>query len=236
MIRTGIIEVTRQVEQQVVDAFGLTPVEISPELARRHGEFRGGRIVIESSMYRGNRIRNARFAVVYGETLEIGNILCVPDPDFVVPILGADLVAVRESSVMVAADLSPVSSVESDHVDQFQRLARFRESSPELPSGGELPEWAKLLFSPHALYTRVGLDQATDAFEALNVFPARFIEELQMADAQLDRRVEISRSQGHYSNVHRADDKGLRLLGAMFGMEWAQRYLEEFLFPPEDIL
>lgn len=234
MIKTGLVDVTRQVERQIVDAFDLTEVEIESDLACRTGTFRQASVRIESRQYRGDRIRLARFAVVQGETLEIGNVLCIPQPAYVTPILGADLVAARANSVMVAADLSPVSGIWSDHRDDFDELKRARKEAPDVPSGGELPAWAQDLFSPHALYTRVELAQAPDAYRAFQVFPDVFIRRLASAEPDPSRVPDTSRSQEHYSDVHRDDDKGLRLLGAMFGMEWAERYLRHFLFPEAD--
>lgn len=234
MTKSGICETIRQMERQIVGAFDLTQVAIDPDLSRRIGTFRGSEVTIESRQYRGGRVRLARFAVVYGETLEIGNVMCFPDPAFIVPILGADLVAVREDSVMIAADLSPISPSADDHRDQFTELQNACKNWTDLPSGGDLPEWALRLFSPFALYTRVDLSQVPNAYQALGVFPELFVRHLKAAQANSTRALEISQAQGHYADVHRADDKGLRLLGAMFGMDWAERYLREFLFPSAD--
>lgn len=236
MMDGRILEQTRRTNQRLIDAFGLEPIELESGLAHRAGTFKERDVTIRSSAASGPRIRLARFSVVTGETLEIGNVLCMPDPAYVAPILGADFVAVREDSVMLAADLSPVSRNPADHVGQFRTLDEALAGAPELPPGGDLPDWAVELFSEGPLYTRVHPDQLDDAFEVFDRYVDAFIRMVQRAAPDHERSAEFSRAQGYYSDVHRADDKGLRLLGAMFGMDWAKRYLEEFLFPPESSL
>ena len=231
MIDPGIVATTRSIEARLVGQLHLSPVSIDLSLASATGTFREAPVNIETSAYRSDRIRLARFSVVYGKTLQIGNILCIPEPNYVVPILGADLVSVRSDSMMIAADLSPVSSEPSMHKEQMEELARASAQCAPVPSGGELPDWAQQLFSPHALYTRVAPSQADTAYEALNVFPCTFVKLVNMAQPAPETATAIAAAQSHYADVHRADDKGLRLLGAMFGMEWAERYLEEILFP-----
>ncbi len=233
MMDGQIVRRTAQTERRMIEAFGLAAIQLDPALQSRTGSFKNKPVTIRSSAVSGPLMRVARFSVISGETLEIGNVLCVPEPSRMVPILGADFVAVREDSVMLAADLSPVSDVPGDHAAQFALLDRALANCPELPPGGDLPEWAVELFSERPLYTRVHPERLTEAFEVFDHYVEAFIQMVQEAEAHPERSAEISRSQGYYSDVHRADDKGLRLLGAMFGMEWAQQYLEEFLFPPE---
>jgi phycocyanobilin:ferredoxin oxidoreductase len=231
LIDPGIVATTRSVESDLVQQLNLSPIPIDSRLATAIGTFREAPVTIETSAYRNERIRLARFSVVYGETLQIGNILCIPEPDYVVPILGADLVSVRSDSMMIAADLSPVSSDPGRHKEQMAELARARAECEPVPPGGELPEWAQQLFSPHALYTRIAPSQAEKAFKALRIFPRTFAKLMNIAHPEPGTASAIAAAQSHYSDVHRADDKGLRLLAAMFGMEWAERYLEKILFP-----
>lgn len=231
MIDPGIVATTRSVECKLVQQLNLSPVPIDSWLSSAIGTFREAPVVIETSAYRSDRIRLARFSVVYGETLQIGNILCIPDPNYAVPILGADLVSVRSDSMMIAADLSPVSSEPSIHKDQMEELARASARCEPVPSGGTLPDWAQQLFSPHALYTRIAPSQTEIAYEALEVFPCTFVRLVKMAHPAPQTAPAIAAAQSHYADVHRADDKGLRLLAAMFGMVWAERYLEKVLFP-----
>jgi phycocyanobilin:ferredoxin oxidoreductase len=231
MNSTGIIEHTRRVEHELASACALKRIDLDPDIERRTGTFRGAPVTIESAAYRGSKLRLARFAVVYGKSLEIGNVMCVPDPAYVVPILGADLVAVRPDSVMIAADLSPVSQSPDDHEEQFQMVFQALSTRPPVPSGGELPEWAQELFSPHSLYTRAGLSELDNAFKTFHIYPEVFRNMLDSSRPDPQRLEEISSAQSRYMDVHRNDDKGLRLLGAMFDMDWAKRYLETFLFP-----
>jgi hypothetical protein len=45
---------------------------------------------------------------------------------------------------------------------------------------------------------------------------------------------EVIAAQASYLADHRNDDKGLRMLGRLFGADWSARYISSVLFP-EDI-
>jgi hypothetical protein len=231
VIDFGIIEKTRIVEQQIVERFSLTPVEIPQDLSFAEGQFRDQLVTIESAAWSGGAIQYARFAVVHGPNLQIGNILCIPHPGLITPVLGADLVAVRENSVMIAADLSPVSPNPSDHAHQMNSVETAVAASPQVPSGGDLPTWAREVFSDYPLYTRVSRDQLAVAYQVFDLYPELFCTFVENAVERPSTVDDVEAAQNRYQRIHRDDDTGLRLLSAMFGSGWARRYLDHVLFP-----
>lgn len=233
MSQRGVIPRCHLVRQRIVERLALQPVPIDPDLGCAHGTFRGAPVSLETNVWRGQGVAMARFAVLEGPELEIGNIMCVPETDYVVPILGADIVAVRGRPIMIAADLSPVSRDLDEHLHQYERLRSALADRPQLPDAGPLPEWAHELFSPYALYTRVDDTEFEPAFDTFGRLPDLFAEMIKDAEPSPSAADSVRAAQQHYQLVHREDDKGLRLLAGMFGADWAQRYLRDVLFPVE---
>ena len=222
---------TEEAERQIVSALGLAVSPLDPGLAHAEGAWKGQPVTIETRAYRGGQIRFARFARLWGAGLEIGNLLCLPDAEHPLPILGADLVALGRESGMLAVDLSPTLPPGPERDAQLAPLAARRAAHPALPSGGELPAWCADWFSPQALYTRVGVERAGEALDAFRDFPSVFIELARTVAPRPDLADHVSTTQAGYAAAHRTDDKGLGLLARMFGPSWAQRYLDEVLFP-----
>ncbi len=222
---------TAEVEAWLVVELGLEPVVVPKDLAGATGTWKGAPVRIATHAYRGGPVRYARFVRLVGADLEIGNVLCLPDPVYPLPILGADLVGLRRTTGMLAADLSPTLPPGRDCDDQLAPLARRRSAHPDLPFGGALPAWCAAWFSPHALYTRVAPDQLPAAVAAFWDYPRAFVELTRRTRPRPELTGEMAARQDGYAAAHRTDDKGLVLLAKMFGDEWAGRYLEQVLFP-----
>jgi phycocyanobilin:ferredoxin oxidoreductase len=135
---------------------------------------------------------------------------------------------------MLAADLSPTLPAGPEREQQLARVAAVGSPRSCLPPGGTLPGWCQRWFSPHALYTRVPLERAGEARRAYARFPRVFLELAERATPRPDQVSTVRAAQAGYSAAHRADDKGLGLLAAMFGAAWAERYIGEVLFPRDD--
>jgi phycocyanobilin:ferredoxin oxidoreductase len=228
----GFARLTLETEAWLVRELALEPLPVDVELAFAEGTWKDGPVTIETRAYKSDVIRQARFAIVRGPSLEIGNVLCLSAPGWPLPILGADLVAIRREQGMVAVDLSPTLPPGEQREAQLAGLAAIRARNPELPSGGVLPDWCAAWFSPHALYTRVPLSQAEAAAAAFRDFPRHFINLTQKARPYPGLASHIARVQDGYMAAHRNDDRGLGMLAKMFGPTWAERYVSELLFPP----
>jgi phycocyanobilin:ferredoxin oxidoreductase len=214
----------------------LTPVTLPPDLACAEGTWKAAPVGIETRAYRGGVVRYARFARLVGGDLEIGNVLCLAAATHPLPILGADLVGLGRETGMIAADLSPTLPPGAARDAQLAALAAQRASAPPLPSGGALPAWCAAWFSPHALYTRSPLAQVDDAARAFRAFPEAFVALACASTPRPDLASDTAAAQDGYAVAHRTDDKGLGLLGKMFGPTWAARYVAQVLFPPLEAL
>ena len=73
-------------------ALNLRPLALPARLAQAEGEWQGEPVRAITRAYRGDEAVYARFTVVEGAGLSIGNVVCLPADDCALPILGADLV------------------------------------------------------------------------------------------------------------------------------------------------
>jgi phycocyanobilin:ferredoxin oxidoreductase len=228
----GFAALTVASETLLVDALQLQLLPLPPDLVRAAGTWKGSAVTIETHAYAGEIVRYARFTRLVGGTLAIGNVLCLSDATYPLPIFGADLVGLGGEMGMVAADLSPTLPPGPARDEQLRDLAARRAATPPLPNGGALPAWCADWFSPHALYTRVTRAQAAEAARVYGAFPAAFVALARGATPHPDQAATVAAAQAGYAAAHRTDDKGLGLLAKMFGAAWAERYVAEVLFPP----
>lgn len=227
----GWAALTREVEETIVGALTLRPLTLPREFGGREGAWKGERVAIETRAYTGDTVELARFAVVRGGGMEIGNILCLPRTDYPFPILGADLVAIRADAGMLAADLSPTLPTGEERERQFSSLAAVPDGHPALPPGGELPPWCAEWFSPHPIFTRGTKEALRAAPDVLRDLVSVFLSLAADPAPRPECAAYVAGVLRGYCAAHRTDDKGLNLLGKMFGPAWAAAYVEEILFP-----
>jgi phycocyanobilin:ferredoxin oxidoreductase len=228
----------RRTEEDLRRELELIPRAVPPDLARAEGVFRGNPIVIETRAYEGPLVRFARFATILGGGVEIGNALCLGRPDAAppIPIFGADLVTLSPDIAMLAADISPVLPAGAERDAQLRPFAERAALRPALPPGGELPSFCAAWFSPYALFTRVSPSAAALAAAAYVDLPPLFAaiaRESRPHAPAYPRADEALRAQARYLEDHRTDDKGLRMIGKVFGQAFADRYIARLLFPEE---
>lgn len=227
----GFATLTYNAETILVRELALKALRLPPDLATVHGTYKDGYVSLYTRAYTSCTLRYARVSVLLGDGIEIGNVLCLPRAAYPLPILGADLVTLRPETGMVAVDLSPTMPPGLERDRQLAPLAARRAAQPIFPSAGELPEWCRRWFSPHALFTR-GTPAALCGMDAaLADFLDCYITAVRRTAARVEGEHARSYLQESYLEAHRVEDRGLRLLAHMFGSEWAQRYLEEAMFP-----
>lgn len=168
---------------------------------------------------------------VSGAGLEIANLLCIPEADRPWPVLGVDLVGLGRDTASGVADLTPmVEPAEAER--QLLPLARRREAGAVLPSAGALPAWCRG-FSRHALFVRVGADQAGTLCEQLPDYVGALVEIARGEPIRPERSDLTRERQRAYLAAHLEEDKGLLLLEKVFDPGWARQFLRTVMFPME---
>lgn len=227
----GFAAAVRRIEERLVEALALVPLELPGELSRLEGAWREAPAVLEARAYRGTRIRYARFVELRGAELEIGNALCVSVPELPLPILGVDLVGLGRDTAVAVADLSVVAIEDDRRAQQLEVLREHRARAPALPRAGELPAWAAQWFSAEALLARVSVEQAASVDPVLAGFAAAFVRLAEATPPEPRGTIHVAARQTAYCEAHLHHDRGLQLLRRIFEPTLADRFLREVLFP-----
>lgn len=225
----GFVTAILQAEAALVEALGLRPLPLPPELAAVEGAWSGRPALLRARAWTGPRVRYARVVTIEGDGLEIGNALLLSEPDLPLPMLGVDLVGLGRTTGVVVADLSPVPA----HPDTPRvEAARRRAAGLASPgAGAALPPWCRQWFSPHALCARISADRSHHVPDALSGYCEAFVALAREALPAPVTAPAVEAWQRAYCRAHREDDHGLRLLSALLGAPRAERLLHELLFP-----
>ena len=183
------------------------------------------------ALYAAPGLASLRLALITAGELSILNVLAIPAPGSAAPLFGADLVRLPGRDRMAAVDLSPGLPPSAGAPPWLDRQAAVAGRYCDLPSGGVLPEWATRVFSPHPLYTRYPPEQEARAQQAFMAYLELFLLLVAAIPAQPALCQPQRQALRAYAEAHRLEDRGLLMLGRMFGEAWAARYLTDFLFP-----
>ena len=189
------------------------------------------------------------------------------------PVLGLDLVTLPGSKHLIAIDFQPVlplpapsSGGDGDNKEseegkvkriilpeqyaEFEgRLADLHRKhcvdSDALPWGGDIPEFAKRFFSPHAVWTRLAGEEALDVVqnEVMSVFcdyVDLYADLMQRIQGDIESGTLILNSgngnpdavqgQTEYLNYRRDNDPARPMLKSLYGEEWTEKLIAGILF------
>jgi phycoerythrobilin:ferredoxin oxidoreductase len=189
------------------------------------------------------------------------------------PIFGADIVSLPGNKHLVAIDFQPVlplvESVGDDGVERISLLptqyghferklqqihSKYQSSNadsiPILPWGGDIPPQAMRFFSPYALWTRLGDENAMDTvntavWDAFQEYIDLYLElmravqddvnagKLRIVASTGDNGCENPVWKGHidYLEYRRTNDPARPMLQRLYGNEWSEKVISEVLFP-----
>lgn len=220
VVRFDPIDWAAALEQEVVTALNLVPTPCP--LAAAMGTYKGGPAALAARTYVGPTIAYARFVTVEaGEDLHIANILAVAPAEKALPILGADLVKLGGARPpLLAADAWPTDGT-ADHP--------ANAPTPETAAQG--PPWWQRWSSPAALFLRVQPEHARAAHDQLRALVRSWLQRHALGSPVTTDTVKAARRTTAYLAAHREEDQTLALLGKMFGVEFAARFVAEVLFP-----
>lgn len=209
----------------------LSPYVVPEDLGYIEGSLEGERLVIENHCYQTPQFRKLHLELAQvGNGLDILHCVMFPNPDYAIPIFGADLVGGRAGISAAIADLSPISADRSLPNSYQQALAAL--PAPQFSQPRDLPEWGDI-FSEFYLFIRPADAQEEAAF--LERVRSYLILHCQLATATtpLSSRVDVAQvlaGQKYYCTKQQQNDKTRRVLEKSFGSEWTDRYMTTMLF------
>ncbi|WP_398317949.1 phycocyanobilin:ferredoxin oxidoreductase [Vulcanococcus sp.] len=208
----------------------LQPLEVDPQLEAISGSLDGEELFIRNELRRSRGLRKLHLETArLGAGLQILHCVFFPDPQYDLPVFGADIVAGRGVVSAAIVDLSPVGAALPAGVTAALEALPPRRFSQER----DLPDWGTI-FSPHVRFVRPSDSAEENQFVALvGDFLSVIAEASRTVVAQpIDHPDTVGRHQGQlsYCRQQKRNDKTRRVLEKAFNPAWADQYIEQLLF------
>jgi phycocyanobilin:ferredoxin oxidoreductase len=210
----------------------LSPYSVPKDLGYIEGNLEGERLLIENHCYQAPQFRKLHLELAQvSNGLDILHCVMFPNPDYALPIFGADLVGRGSGSISAAiADLSPVSSDRT--LPQHYQQALSLLSKVEFSQPRALPDWGDI-FSKFCLFVHPANEREEAMFldrvrEFLTLHCQIAVTEMPLT-SHLDV-MKVLAGQRYYCMKQQQNDKTRRVLEKSFGSEWTDRYMNTMLF------
>jgi phycocyanobilin:ferredoxin oxidoreductase len=226
-----IRQLANRIESTWQQHLSLSPYQIPHDLGYVEGSLEGERLVIENRCHQTPQFRKIHLELAQvGKNLDILHCVMFPNPDYDLPIFGADIVCGRGVISAAIVDLSPVNRDRSLPVS-YQR-ALFELPAVNFSQVRDLPAWGDI-FSDYCLFIRP-TDAAEEA-DFLDYVLSMLTIHCQVASnsqaaTSLPEIATILAGQKYYCDRQQQNDKTRRVLEKSFGTEWADRYMTTMLF------
>ncbi len=220
------------IEQVWQTNLALSTYSVPDGLGYIEGHLEGEKLVIENLCYQAPQFRKLHLELAQvGNGLDILHCVMFPNPEYDLPIFGADIVGGRGGAVSAAiADLSPVNAERSLPVKYSQALSVLPDLNFSQPRA--LPDWADI-FSEFCLFVRPMGELEEQAFlQRVRDFLTIHCQ-IASATKPLTSELEVANAiagQQYYCEKQQQNDKTRRVLEKSFGAEWADRYMTTMLF------
>lgn len=209
----------------------LSPYSVPTDLGYVEGCLEGERLVIENHCYQTPQFRKLHLELAQvGNSLDILHCVMFPNPDYALPIFGADLVGGRGSISAAIVDLSPIAPDRS--LPRSYRAALAKLPSYAFTQPRALPQWGDI-FSEFCLFVRpMGAQEEAAFLQRVRDFLTAHCQ-IARATTPLTSQLEVAQvlaGQQYYCLKQQQNDKTRRVLEKSFGSEWTERYMTTMLF------
>jgi phycocyanobilin:ferredoxin oxidoreductase len=204
----------------------LKPLEVDDGYKEVFKETEDGNLNISNEMYYCNSLRKVHLEVATLGTLNILHCIWYPNPEYDLPIFGADIVGTKNFISAAITDISPVDTISSpvyEHIGPIHSDYNFSNER-------EVPGWGEI-FSPYCKFSRLETENEQELFcELVNEY-LRCFTKAASNQKKIKKRTKARREgQIRYCENQKMNDKTRRLLAKYFGDEWAGKYISEVLF------
>ena len=169
-----------------------------------------------------------------GDNTQVYNAVFYPDPKYNLPVLGIDLLAFNRKKYLTIVDFQPLHTEESDHATTYEdRLKPIKEGYEALKGRMSSKFYDETqFFSQQMLFARfedegVVTRELFPAFQEYVKTHLDLIRETIPEPMNVDHVLERQKAYDTYSAER---DPATGLFAAMFGNDWAQDFVHDFLF------
>jgi hypothetical protein len=207
---------------------------------------RRGEGALATTLLRGYGWEEARFSVrcthIHGPNVEILNVMGFPASPAHQPILATDFICYGGRPRIAVADLQPLWGRDSAGVatgltakldDMLRPLA---ESFADVRAVEELPDWCAEYFTPYCFFAlpnvAAAIPRLIEAYHAYcDAWSDGWIGDSSKGEPRSDLGdVAAAGRLVEYKRHHRESSPGLSFMAKVFGAEWSESYLREFMY------
>jgi len=189
----------------------------------------------EINVVKHNRhIATCRMVLIQGSSNEIINTWVFPTNPMQHPVFAAELIAMARAPRLSFIDVQ-VPALQSNFKPNVRQIAkRVRQQFPELLIDEVPPEWAIAESEGQYVFSR-SLDQAFFAsiaacYQAYLSAYFGYLDDSQAIAAGIPASHAALTELQHYQDHHRISSPGGTFLGKLFGEDWTDAFLQNFLF------
>eukprot|EP00566_Odontella_aurita_P000837 CAMPEP_0113546826 /NCGR_PEP_ID=MMETSP0015_2-20120614/12017_1 /TAXON_ID=2838 /ORGANISM="Odontella" /LENGTH=378 /DNA_ID=CAMNT_0000447315 /DNA_START=258 /DNA_END=1394 /DNA_ORIENTATION=+ /assembly_acc=CAM_ASM_000160 len=171
-----------------------------------------------------------------GDNTQVFNSVWYPDPSYNLPVLGIDLLAFNRKKYLAIVDFQPLHEVEDDHAVPFEHLLQPIKDEYDSLKGRMSSKFydETQFFSKQMLFARFEDEDVVDE-DLLPAFQRYVKTHVDMlngveADMSLSSQEAVLERQQAYDTYSAERDPATGLFAAMFGKEWADDFVFDFLF------
>lgn len=169
-----------------------------------------------------------------GDNTQVFNSVWYPDPKYNLPVLGIDLLAFNRKKYLAIVDFQPLHEDESEHASTYEHLLEpIKEKYDSLKGRMSSKFYDETqFFSQQMLFARFEDEEVIDRdlFPAFKSYVKTHLDLVKNTEGDLVGEKAVLERQKEYDTYSAERDPATGLFAAMFGGEWAQDFVHDFLF------
>jgi 15,16-dihydrobiliverdin:ferredoxin oxidoreductase len=169
-----------------------------------------------------------------GDNTQVFNAVLYPSPEYNLPVLGIDLLAFNRKKYLAIVDFQPLHEVEEDHATTFEdKLKPIKEKYDSLKGrmSSKFYDETKF-FSQQMLFARFDDENIVqdDLLPAFKSYVEAHLDLVRSVEPNPSDVKKVLERQEAYDTYSAERDPATGLFTAMYGAEWANEFVHDFLF------
>jgi 15,16-dihydrobiliverdin:ferredoxin oxidoreductase len=169
-----------------------------------------------------------------GDNAQVFNAVLYPDAKYNLPVLGVDVLAFNRKKYLAIVDFQPLHADESMHASQYEHLLQpIKEQYDNLKGQMSSKFYDETqFFSKQMLFSRFENESiiGDELFPAFQRYVRAHLQLVRDTPADLANAPRVLERQEAYDAYSAERDPATGLFSAMFGADWAQGFVHDFLF------
>lgn len=169
-----------------------------------------------------------------GDNTQVYNAVCYPDPSYNLPVLGIDLLAFNRKKYLAIVDFQPIHENEADHAMKYEHILNpIKEKYDSLKGRMSSKFYDETqFFSQEMLFARFDDESIVkdDLFPAFKSYVETHLDLVRNIEPNNDESNFVLGRQKAYDMYSAERDPATGLFTAMFGEDWANDFVHNFLF------